>query len=394
MIQTKGQWGSSKLDEIATIERESISPTNIKNGTQYVGLEHMTSEGMLVDVKTVSVGELASNKFLFGPQHILYGKLRPYLKKTTLPNFEGVCSTDILPIRPSKEMDKRFLYYFLRQQHVVDLATQRCTGANLPRLSPKLLAKFVVPVPPIKEQRRIADILEKADLIRRKRGSLVSNFQELNSSLFHERFGDASTNVKQWNVVKFRELFSASPNYGTMIKPSDDTGDWLDLRVANIQNGKIDLTSKKYVELPLNMIKRHEVKDGDLLLARAIGSLHHLGKCIVAQPGGELWAFDSHLMRIRFDSSKVLPLYVHAFLVSPGGRHEFLKNSRRSAVQFNINTKEIGKIKIPLPPIQEQVKFIAELQDVKRMAKRHEVAALESENLFNSLVQLAFKGEL
>ena len=78
-------------------------------------------------------------------------------------------------------------------------------------------------------------------------------------------------------------------------------GEWLAIRVANIQGGLLDLTDQKFVDIPDNMLDRHTVRDGDLLLARAIGSKEHLGKCIVVYPGSRKWAFDSYIMRVRLN---------------------------------------------------------------------------------------------
>ncbi|WP_319560718.1 restriction endonuclease subunit S [Marispirochaeta sp.] len=161
-------WKVTQLSNIADIERKSISPDNIVNGTFYVGLEHISSAGNFVDVSDVSNGDLASNKFVFDEKHVLFGKLRPYLNKIARPNFSGICSTDILPIRPRKELDRSFLYYWLRTPEMVGLSTNRSSGANLPRLSPKELAKFPIPLPPFPEQKRIAAILDQADALREK----------------------------------------------------------------------------------------------------------------------------------------------------------------------------------------------------------------------------------
>src|SRR5207244_174102 len=108
---------------------------------------------------------------------------------------------------------------------------------------------------------------------------------------------------------------------------------FLSLRVKNIQNASLDLSDTKYVDLPLKDQPRHSVQDGDLLMARAIGSLEHLGKCIVAYPGDARWAFDSHLMRIRLDRQVMLPEYLRVWLLTPAGRAAFLRIARRSAVQ-------------------------------------------------------------
>ena len=64
-------------------------------------------------MRGVDAGELGSTKFDFTDRHILFGKLRPYLAKVALPNFNGVCSTDILPILPGEEVDRRYLCWFL-----------------------------------------------------------------------------------------------------------------------------------------------------------------------------------------------------------------------------------------------------------------------------------------
>ena len=90
------KWTSAPLGELAKIERESIAPAAIVSGSRYVGLEHIENGGGTLSFGSVSNGELASNKFKFGPHHILYGKLRPYLAKIVCPDFEGICSTDML----------------------------------------------------------------------------------------------------------------------------------------------------------------------------------------------------------------------------------------------------------------------------------------------------------
>lgn len=142
-------WSSEPLGTVATIERMGVAPENIEPGTVYVGLENISSDGSFEGHRSVQPGDLASQKFRFTEDHILYGKLRPYLAKIACPSFQGICSTDILPIRPGKRLEKRFLLHFLRQPFVVALAASMSAGANLPRLNPKVLEGFKVPMPPI-----------------------------------------------------------------------------------------------------------------------------------------------------------------------------------------------------------------------------------------------------
>ena len=156
------RWPEVALKSLANIQRSGVAPDEIIDGTAYLGLEHIASGGEILSRQSVAAGELASTKFSFGPSHVLYGKLRPYLGKIALPDFEGVCSTDILPVSPGPNLDRRYLAYFLRQPQMIEYANKLATGANLPRLSPKALAEFPIPLPPLAEQKRIAGILDQA----------------------------------------------------------------------------------------------------------------------------------------------------------------------------------------------------------------------------------------
>src|SRR5207247_804654 len=115
-------------------------------------------------------------------------------------------------------------------------------------------------------------------------------------------------------------------------------------------------------------------KDGDILLARAIASQDHLGKCVVVHPNGEQWAFDSHLMRLRFDNNRVEPEFIRHMFMTPGGRSLFLKASRKSTVQFNINTKEVSALQIPIPPISLQREFVLRINVVETLKKAHRMS--------------------
>jgi type I restriction enzyme S subunit len=200
------KWTTVALGEVADIERNSISPADIESGSRYVGLEHIESGGASLSFGSVSNGELASNKFSFGPQHILFGKLRPYLAKIVCPNFKGICSTDILPIAPRERVDRRYLLHFLRRPETVAWASSRSTGVNLPRLSPTELSSLEVVLPPLHEQRRIAAILDKADALRRKRiasGLLIGKALDAD---FIAMFGLCEIGKPNWPSLKVSEV--------------------------------------------------------------------------------------------------------------------------------------------------------------------------------------------
>jgi type I restriction enzyme S subunit len=277
---------------------------------------------------------------------------------------------------------------------MVEKANSLAAGANLPRLSPSSLEDLEVPSAPIEDQRRIADILDRADALRAKRRAAIAHLDELTQAIFIDMFGDPIHGPKKCRQIAMGELLSAPPIFGSMIPPEVDGGSWLSLRVGNIQDWRLDLADRKFIELPTNMQQRHSVRDGDLLLARAIASQEHLGKAVVVYPGKQKWAFDSHLMRLRFNPQRADPRFIQTLLKNPSGRALFLRASRRSAVQYNINTGELSGLVVPIPSIEAQRDFIRVVDQIGKL-HMHEIGAQASLNsLFASLQDRAFRGAL
>jgi|APSaa5957512535_1039671.scaffolds.fasta_scaffold12769_2 restriction endonuclease S subunit len=154
-------WEKVKLNQLCSFDKKSVKPENVLDGTNYLGLECIEkTTGNILDIMTVMNGELKSNKFWFDESHILYGKLRPYLNKVALPCFDGICSTDIIPIQPIlSETNRAFISYILKNKCFVSFAHERSSGANLPRISPKEVQSFLTIKPPLTLQNRFAEIV-------------------------------------------------------------------------------------------------------------------------------------------------------------------------------------------------------------------------------------------
>jgi type I restriction enzyme S subunit len=244
-------------------------------------------------------------------------------------------------------------------------------------------------LPNLTEQGRIVDILTRAQGIVRLRRDAEKKAAELIPALFLDMFGDPATNPKGWPLVRLGDALAEPPTLGTMAKPSSVEGRWLDLRVANIQGGQLTLRDKKWIDLPSEQIDRFALRSGDIVLARAIGSLDHLGKAVVVEPDSD-WTFDSHLMRVRLDSSRLLPIVFKGFLESSGGREEFLKHTRRSAVQFNINGKELREIRISLPPLDLQNEYVGLVEAVSSIQSQQSAATAKAQATFDALLAQVF----
>ena len=166
-------WPVKTLGEVVRFDSETARPEDLSSKDVYVGLENIASDGTLAGLGNVSAETLKSNKARFTDKHILFGKLRPYLVKVVRPDFSGVCSTDILPINPSAELSRDYLYWYMRSPAVIEAATEASTGTTLPRVSPTILKSFEIPVPPLEEQKRI---VARLDSMRAKTSEMVASY--------------------------------------------------------------------------------------------------------------------------------------------------------------------------------------------------------------------------
>jgi type I restriction enzyme, S subunit len=393
-------WKVSPLKDIAYIDRNIVEPAAIKSGTIYVGLENIKSGGDFVDIKTTQNGDLSSSKFSFTPQHLLYGKLRPYLAKIARPSFEGICSTDILPILPGPQINRDFLFHFLLQPIMVAKANSLTTGANLPRLNPKTLSELEIPFPPVEEQKRIADILDKADAIRRKRQQAIKLADEFLRATFLDMFGDPVVNPKGWKMVYIGDI-TKDWKGGAALEPNDFTYEGFPILhkgaihpngVILIDTGKKTHTTKEYASSHSNSVidKNYvAVTLRDLVpTGPSIGLIADL-----AQNPEREYLLAQGAYGFKVLPSKIKPSYLVALSNNRGFRSE-LKRYWVGSTQIHIRTPVFKEIPIPLPEYAQQKIFDDVVKKVSKLKKRKKFQADIADSLFCSLRQRAFRGEI
>jgi type I restriction enzyme S subunit len=138
----KKGWEMKKLVDVCAFDKAQ----GIHRGLPYVGLEHIESHTARF-IGSSEAQPVKSSTFRFSAKHVLYGRLRPYLNKALAPDFDGHCSTEIFPLKPSREVSREFLLYWLLADETCVNAT--CTGARMPRAQMNEVLSFEIPVPPL-----------------------------------------------------------------------------------------------------------------------------------------------------------------------------------------------------------------------------------------------------
>ena len=183
----KKGWQTKTLGEVCAFDKAQ----GIHRGLPYVGLEHIESHTARF-IGSIEPQPVKSSTFRFSDEHVLYGRLRPYLNKALAPDFEGHCSTEIFPLKPRPELSREYLLFWLLADETCDRINATCTGARMPRAQMNDVLGFEIPVPPLAEQQRIVGLLDAlseetqrlARLYERKHAALAA----LKKSLLHQAF--------------------------------------------------------------------------------------------------------------------------------------------------------------------------------------------------------------
>jgi len=298
----------------------------------------------------------------------------------------------------------RYLYHWVASptiQHALRHCGRQTT--NISNLDYSRALELPIPIPhpdapklSLSEQRRIADILDKADAVRRKRREAIDEFNSLRPAIFSEMFAKAIANG-EWSSL---DHYLVELRYGTSNKSGE--GGYPALRIPNIVRGIIDLDDLKNVEVSESEFEKLRLVEGDMLFVRTNGNPDYVGRCAIFEEeqiasaglSSDKVIYASYLIRARLETAKLRPAFLQAYLQTPAGRRNVRDKCRTSAGQYNINTKGIGGLQIPKVAIEDQKEYEARVAYLKpRRAKLIESAIL-ADNSFHSLVQRAFRGEL
>jgi type I restriction enzyme S subunit len=267
-------------------------------------------------------------------------------------------------------------------------------GSTQIHIRTPVFQSFKLPLPPIAEQQRIAAILDKADGVRRKRKEAIALTEELLRSVFLDMFGDPVTNPKGWELRNLGEISKIQGGLQVTSKRQDNPLEAPYLRVANVYRDRLSLDEIKMIRVTQNELERVKLEVGDLLVVEGHGNNQEIGRSSVWDGSIQNCVHQNHLIRVRVSSDKADPTYVSAYLNSPGGRRQLTKFGKTTSGLNTISASNVKATKVLCPPLEMQRRYL-DFQKKLIKAKSADTKHLEgTDNLFNSLLQRAFRGEL
>ena len=372
-------------------DRTSIRPGE-GHELLYLGLE-----GIAAGTGQFASGDLSktpeapqANSFRYDDRHVLYGKLRPYLNKVALPDTAGKCSTEIIPLLPAPDLDRRYLSYFLRSPRTLAQITERSSGARMPRADMDFVLSLPIDVPPLNKQRRIVDLLTHAEGIVRLRREAQQKAAELIPAIFIDMFGDPATNPKGLSVVPLSDVAEVISGVakGRKLAPAESV-ELPYMRVANVKDGHLDLSEVKTIEIKRSEVAKLLIQPGDLLMTEG-GDPDKLGRAALWAGEIDTCVHQNHIFKVRSDRSHLVPAYLRSLVGSSYGKAYFLSVAKKTTGIASINKTQLSAFPVVLPPLGHQQDFARHAEAVESIARQQVGALSKAEATFDALLARAF----
>jgi type I restriction enzyme S subunit len=341
---------------------------------RFVGLEHIEPENLHIRRwGNVADGTTFTNTFKRG--QVLFGKRRAYQRKVAVANFDGICSSDIY-IFESKDPNvllPELVPFILQSEGFYEYAVKTSAGSLSPRTNWSHLANYEFPLPPVDEQRRIADLLWAADDVISSYQELLEKQLELQFILLSDMLSAKHWNKKgnttrfgqipdHWGIQKISEI--AQVEYGiseSVASNTDPSIGWSILTGANITlDGTIDLFKMNYIKPPTK--ESFILKKGDILLNWRSGSPEHVGKAAIFDLDGD-YTYASFILRIRVGES-MNNVFLHR-LLNFMRKNKLFGSSTSQQINFKMNASQFREVDIVVPPIDEQLEIVAVFENWK-----------------------------
>ena len=355
--------------------------------SNYIGLENIESwSGRLIAGENPITPEGQSGCFKSGD--VLFGKLRPYLAKVYKATTGGICSTEILVLRP-KQMGQDYLFYYLLNSEFIKAVNSSTYGTKMPRANWEYIGNLPLLKIPVGEQHAIAAFLDREtarldaliakkqrfiELLEEKRQAIISHAvtkgldpdAEMKDSGV-EWIGEVP---KHWQLTRLKFLSTLQTGLTLGKKYSEDQPLAIRpyLRVANVQEGYFDLNIITEIRIPPEDVTRYELQPDDVLMTEG-GDYDKLGRGSVWEGQIPGCLHQNHIFAVRPSPSRLKSRFLAAVTASSHGKNYFTSTSQQTTNLATTNSTKLQSLPVPVPPIVEQEEIVTFIQNMNNTTR-------------------------
>lgn len=375
--------------------------TLVKSGvTDFIEEKKYIATGSLINEKIVDYELITYDSrpsranMEFKKDDVIFAKMQDTVKVFLIDDdaSQNIYSTGFagLRIKDKTKILPEYLFYYILSDVFQNEKNKNCSGATQKAINNSNLKKFNILIPSIEIQKEIVNQLNKIynyKLLRQKALELSDLYLR---SLFEEMF--FNQNFEEYELKEFTSLISSgsTPRGGRDNYMAE--GEILFIRSQNVLMNKFSNHDSLYIPIDIhNNMKRTWLKNKDVLLNITGASI---GRTVVYEGLNDKANLNQHVCIIRLkDFNDLNPYYLNYYLSSSYIQNH-IKKINAGATREALNFTQIGKFKILVPPIELQNQFAEIVQQVEIIKKYQNQSKEELDNLFNNLMQKAFKGEL
>jgi type I restriction enzyme S subunit len=398
-------WPTKKLGELIIIESgKRPKGGSVEKGIPSIGGEQLLSDGKIdwnnlryipeEFYNSLSKGKIQEGDVLVVKDGATTGKTC-YVEKLILPRAAVNEHVFILRSRNPDLLFNKFLFYVLFSDIGQRQISNVFHGSTQGGITQKDIERIEIPLPPLEIQKRIVarieELFEKIDKAKQLREKALEETEQIFQSALQEIFDKGE---KKWGTKKLGEILIKNPQYGLTAKSSKEKKKFRYIRITDITDeGKLKSEDPRYIDLDEKEFNKYKLEKEDFLIARtgSVGRvyLHYL----LDQPS----VFASYFIRFPLDRSQVIPHYIFYYGLSPAYKKK-IEETLRIVAQPNINAQEFCNFEIPLPPLPEQKRIVAYLDDlrekIEKLKQLQQKQLEELDELKKSILEKAFQGEL
>jgi type I restriction enzyme, S subunit len=298
-----------------------------------------------------------------------------------LTDYEGGFGAFCKVLRPGPDVDPAYFAHFFRTQHYRQKVSALAAGVNINNLRNEHLDRLQIPLPPLPEQRRIAEILDKADALRAKRRTALAQLDTLTQSIFLDMFGDPATNPKGWPMETLDALGDISTGKTPPTKNEGMFGGGVPFATPGDLDVSLESTQRTITSAGAAFTR--VVRAGSALVG-CIGNIGKMAKTPVAT------AFNQQINAVEWGDA-INDDYGITALAFAVPQMFALASSTTVPI---LNKSSFSKVRIPVPPPGLQGEFASRISALRRLRLAYRASLSQIDALFASLQHRAFRGEL
>jgi type I restriction enzyme S subunit len=306
-------------------------------------------------------------------------------------------TANLIRISPNRlRVNERYLWRYMRSTEFINSLDNASSSTTIKTIKAPDLKDIRIPLPPLEEQKRIAEILDRAEELRSKRREAIAELDTLIQAIFLEMFGDPAFNPQKWPRIQLVDLCSSADEikcgpFGTQLGKDEYTTEGVPLWGIKNVNALFKILTHEFLEArTAKRLMQYSIEPGDIVMTRK-GTV---GNCAVYPDSYPLGIMHSDLLRLRVSRQKCVPIFLSHQLHYSRDVERQLALISGGAIMPGINVTKLKSLEVLVPPLSLQKEFAHRVEAVEKLKTAHYSSLSELDALFASLQHRAFQGEL